>query len=170
MITTKITIKSEPMNFEFSIRQFKVKIIITAFLLLILFALCNYYNDNYEANAEYPSTSNILSNYPAGEVIYVSGNVIRAYEGGFCLKDTFHGVDVVYKVNSSSKVNIKDCISVLGTLGPSYNIKASKILVAKRWKEDFLLLRSAIGCLILLFLFWRFWKFDINSMEFIKRK
>lgn len=139
-------------------------------LILILSLLCVYYYNNYEVNAEYPSVKTIISSYPEGEIVSVGGVVSGIYSNGFYLKDNFHGEKVVYKVNSSSKVEINDYVSVLGRLGPEYNIEPSKILVAKRWKEDFLLLRSAIGGIILLFIFWRYWKFDFKLMEFIRRK
>lgn len=150
--------------------KFQNKAVALFILILILSLLCVYYYDNYEVNAEYPSVKTIISNYPEGKTVSVNGVVSGIYNGGFYLKDNFHGEKVVYKINSSSKVEINDYVSVLGRLGPAYSIEPSKILIAKRWKEDFLLLRSAIGGIILFLIFWRYWKLDFKLKEFIRRK
>ncbi len=150
--------------------KFRNRAVALFILILILSLLCVYYYNNYEVNAEYPSVKTVISSYPEGETVSVSGVVSGIYSGGFYLKDSFHGEKVVYNVNSSSKLEIDDYVSVLGRLGPAGNIEPSKILVAKRWKENFLLLRSAIGGIILLFIFWRYWKFDFKLMEFVRRK
>lgn len=159
------------MKFQSSIKYIKLrKIIIITFLLIILFAICAYYNSNYKTNVEYYSSKSILSNYSEDHMFYTTGKVTGIYKGGFYLSDMDNGKKIVYKINSSYKVDVNDSASVLGVLGPSYNIKASKVSVSKKWKEDFLFVRSAIGGIILLFIFLKFWKFDFKSMEFIKRK
>ncbi len=159
------------MKILFPLKKLKSSRIIAAlFLLILLFSLFVYYYNDYESEALYPSTKTVLTDYPQGKMISVDGDVIEVYEGGFYLKDSYQGKKIIYKVTSSSKVVVTDKVSVLGSLGPSYRVEASKILVHKKWKEDFILFRSAIGGLFLVIIFFVYWKFDFKRMEFIRRK
>lgn len=148
----------------------KKRITAASFLLIVLFALFIYYNDNYETEAAYPSSKTVLSDYPAGAMISVNGDVISVYNGGFYLKDDYQGEIIVYNVSSSTSVVVSDKASVLGKLGPYYRIESSKVLVHKKWKEDFILYRSALGGLFLALIFFIYWRFDFKTMEFIKRR
>jgi len=161
------------MKIQFPLKDLKSisnRVIAASFLILVLFALFIYYSENYETQAQYPSTKTVLSNYPEGKMISVDGDVIAVYEGGFYLEDDYQGESVTYNVSSSSKVEMYDKVSVLGTLGPSYTVKVSKVLVHKKWKEDFILYRSGIGGLFLAVIFFIYWKFDFRHLEFIRRK
>lgn len=157
------------MNLSTYLKSPKNKIIIASFLLVILLGLCFYYNANFEANAKYQSAKSILFNYPEGEIVFISGDFAGNYDGGFYLKNDFHGKTVIYKINYPSNVTDGDIISIIGKLGPSFTIDPQKIVVNKQWKEDFLLIRSALIGVILLFLFRRYWKFDFKKMEFKRR-
>ncbi|MDI6725249.1 MAG: hypothetical protein QMD61_11455 [Methanobacterium sp.] len=161
------------MKIQFPLKDLKSisnRLIAASFLILVLFALFIYYSENYETQAQYPSTRTVLSDYPEGKMISVDGDVIAVYEGGFYLEDDYKGESVTYNVSSSSKVEMYDKVSVLGKLGPSYTVKVSKILVHKKWKEDFILYRSGIGGLFLAVIFFIYWKFDFKNLEFIRRK
>ena len=161
------------MKIQFPLKDLKSisnRLIAASFLILVLSALFIYYSENYETQAQYPSTRTVLSDYPEGKMISVDGDVIAVYEDGFYLEDDYQGENVTYNVISSSKVDMGDKVSVLGTLGPSYTVKVSKILVHKKWKEDFILYRSGIGGLFLVIIFFFYWKFDFKDLEFIRRK
>lgn len=158
------------MNLSNYLKSPKNKIVIASFLLVILLGLCFYYNANFEANAKYPSTKSILFNYPEGETVFISGEFAGNYDRGFYLKDDYHGKTVIYKINYPYNITNGDLISIIGKLGPSFTIDPQKIVINKQWKEDFLLIRSALIGVILLFLFGRYWKFDFKKMEFIRRK
>jgi hypothetical protein len=154
------------------------RIIIISFLLLILFGLCIHYNNNYVANEKYYTidnekyytTATILSDYPEGENVCVSGYVTGVYKDGFYLKDEYPNQNLVYKVDSTSKVNLNDEVSVLGKLGPLYEIKSSQIFVFNDWKYNSILLRSMIAGISLLILFLIYWKFDFKTFEFVRLK
>jgi len=146
------------------------RVIITLFLFTVLLGLFFYYNVNFEANTKYPSTNSILTNYPEGETVYVSGIFHGSYNGGFYIIDPSYGNKVIYKINSSYTAEDGDTVSIIGTLGPSFTITPQKIIINKGWKEYFLLFRSAIIAIILFFVFWRYWKFDFKNMFFIRRK
>lgn len=50
-------------------------------------------------------------------------------------------------------VDIGDKVEVLGTLDPDYQISAEKIIVSKRWKYEFVYIRSFIALILLIFVF-----------------
>ena len=139
-------------------------------LLLVIIILSGYYAANYENHLQYPNTAVILENYTAGETVSVTGSVIKINNNSFIVTDSYHGKVVYYTVYSSEKVSIGDQIEVLGILGNSYQINASKILSVSTFDYKFLLLRSFIAFLIFLFFFRRYWRFDFRKMEFRRLK
>lgn len=157
------------MNFSNGLKPPKNRIIISIFLITALIGICFYYHFNFEYNEKYPSTDFILTNYPEGETVYVSGIFHGGYNGGFYIIDPSHK-KVIYKINSSFTAEDGDTISIIGTLGPSFTITPQKIIINNGWKEYFLLIRSGIIAIILFFIFWRYWKFDFKNMEFIRRR
>lgn len=135
-------------------------------LVLALILLCSYYESNYEQHLEYPDTSIILKNYPTGQTVSVSGNVEEVFNDSFILSDVYHNIQVNYTVYSPEKVSIGDNVEVLGVLGNSYNINASKILVVSGFDYHFMIYRSAIILLIFIYFFRRYWRFDFRKMVF----
>ena len=158
------------MNLSNLLKSPKNRVIITLFLFTVLLGLFFYYTINFESNSKYPSTKSILTDYPEGETVYVSGIYQGSYNGGFYIIDPSYGNRVIYKINSSYTAENGDTVSIIGTLGPSFTITPQKIVISKGWKEYFLLFRSAIIAVILFFIFWRYWKFDFKNMEFIERR
>ena len=120
-------------------------------LVLALILLSVYYESNYEQHLEYPDTSIILKDYPVGQTVSVSGNVREVYNNSFILSDIYHNIEVNYTVYSPEKVSIGDNVEVLGVLGNSYNISASKILVVSAFDYHFMIFRSAVILLIFIY-------------------
>lgn len=139
-------------------------------LVLVLIFLSGFYVLNYQQHLENPNTGVILKNYPIGETVAVSGIVTDVQTDGFTLSDNFQGTKVSYTIFSSVKVSNGDQVEVLGVLGNSYQITASKILVVSSFDYNFLLVRSAIAFLIFLYFFRLYWRFDFNKMEFRRVK
>ncbi len=147
------------------------RIIIALLLLSVLIGLCFYYNNIYESNAKYPSAKSILTNYTQGEIVFISGDFAGTYDSGFYILNNFQNKKTIYKINSSYNATEGDIVSLIGVLGPSFTINnPQQIVINKKWKEDFLLYRSALIGIILLLLFWRYWKFDFRKMQFYRRK
>ncbi len=143
--------------------------ILTGFsLILILLILCLYYNHYHESTLEYPSTDSILSNYPEGSIISVSGTALRLNNNGFDLLDK--NCKTEYKIITSEHVNPGDNIQLIGVLGPSYTIKSTKMIVETAWSYEFVIQRSALALIFLVFIFFRYWKFDFKTFEFMRRK
>jgi len=147
----------------------KKRLFITLILVLVLSLLCVYFVNNYESHLDYPSTGAILSDYPEGEMVSVSGEVMGVYIDGSEIFDNYHGEKVIFIVKSSSNVSIGDNVAVLGILGSSYEITASKIIVSEKWMTDFVYLRSGLAFFIIVFIFYRYWRFDIKNREFMEK-
>ena len=139
-------------------------------LILALIFLSSYYELNYQNHLENPNTAIIIKNYPIGDTVAVSGNVRDVYNGSFILTDTYHQTEVNYTIYSNQKVSTGDSVEVLGVLGNSYTITASKLLVISSFDYLFMIFRSAIILLIFIYFFRRYWIFDIEKMEFRRLK
>ena len=88
----------------------------------------------------------------------------------FQLLEREDGENTIFVVlpNSNVDVGVGDKVEVLGTLGPDYQISAEKMIVSKRWKHEFVYIRSFIALILLIFVFMRNWKFNIKRMEFVR--
>ena len=152
----------------------KSRAIIALSLLLILSLLCAYYQTNHEYHREYPSVKNIVANYEKyiGETTSISGEVVGVHSTTFQLLEKCDDKNTIFTVlpNSYVDVDIGDKVEVFGTLGPNYQISTEKIIVSKRWKHEFVYIRSFIALIFLIFVFMRNWKFDFKHIEFIRSK
>ncbi len=150
----------------------KSRAIIALSLLLILFLLCAYHQTNHEYHREYPSLKDIVANYEKyiGETASISGEVVGVHSATFQLLEREDGENTIFVVlpNSNVDVGVGDKVEVLGTLGPDYQISAEKMIVSKRWKHEFVYVRSFIALILLIFVFMRNWKFNIKRMEFVR--
>lgn len=139
-------------------------------LLIILILMSFYFALNYQKHLENPTTAIILKSYPLGETVAVSGTVAEIHDDGFTVSDMYHGFEVSYSINSGEKVLPGDQVEVLGILGPSNSVNATKILVISSFDYNFMLFRSAIMAMIFAFFFLRYWSFDIGKLEFRRRR
>ena len=150
----------------------KSRAIIALSLLLILFLLCAYHQTNHEYHREYPSVKSIATEYSkyTGETASISGEVVGVHSATFQLLEREDGENTIFVVlpNSNVDVDIGDKVEVLGILGPDYQISAEKMIVSKRWKHEFVYIRSFIALIFLIFVFMRNWKFNIKRMEFVR--
>lgn len=137
-------------------------------LVLILIGLCIYYHDYHESNLKYPSTTAILSGYPEGSQVFVSGTVVKPDKNGFSLRDG-NNIEVVYNVISDVYVERDDNVQLLGTLESNYTIKSTKIYVETKEGYEFILFRSALAILLFILIFFWYWKFDFKTLELIRR-
>ena len=135
-------------------------------LILILLVLCLYYNHYHESTFEYPSTDTILSNYPEGSTVSVSGTALRQTSYGFDLLDKNGKTE--YKIISSHHINPADNIQLIGVLEPNYTIKCTKMVIETEWSYEFVIQRSALALIFLIFIFFRYLKFDFRTLEFIR--
>lgn len=146
------------------------RILLIFILFLILAGLCIYYYDNIYDQQVYPSTGAVVKYYPEGKMVAVSGTVTETFNGGYYMEDYYINQVVTFKVKTSEKVEVGDKTQVLGVLGPDYQLNPSKILITREWSYQFLMIRSFIAFLFLVFIFHRYWRFDLKKYEFVKRR
>ena len=137
-------------------------------LILILFVLCFYYYTNHESSLEYTPTSVILSRYPYGSMVSVSGEVTDLNNGGFSLLD--NSKRVTYMIASTSKVEKGDKVQLIGILGHSYRIKSTKLIVINEFNNKLVILRSVIALIVMIFIFLWYWKFNFKTFELVRRR
>jgi hypothetical protein len=144
------------------------RIFIIIILLISLFALSSYYSFEHEKNLEYPSYETILSSdYPINKVVYVEGSVIKINSDGYYIIHNYNNHEIIFNVLGQSPAGLGDHVSILGVLGPSYQILSVKeIRVIFDWKYKFLLLRSFLALTFLLIIFLHYWKFKLKKLTF----
>ena len=147
------------------------KRIVTGIILVVALAgLCTYYVTEYQNHLKYPSYEVILSDYPQGEVVNVGGVVTATFNGGFLMEKNHQGHLVTMKVLNDTPVAVEDSVSVVGVLAPDNTvINVERVEVTEYWKYIFLLLRSFLVFIFLIFIFRRYWSFDWKSYEFRRR-
>src|SRR5690606_27183631 len=129
-----------------------------------------YYAAEYENNLEHPSYRAILNDYPEGEVVRVYGAVVRNYPSGYEIEQIYHDQLVSMQVITNRSVAVGDRVNLLGVLGPDYTVyNIQKIYVNQMWKYYFLILRSFLVLLFLIFIFHRYWSFDTKKFVFRRR-
>ena len=150
--------------------EYTKRILIGLLFSTLLVILSIYYISAYRDHLEYPSYETILFHYPYGELVSVYGSVTKIYPGGYLIQDNYHGQQVVIKVNYPYPPNLGDNVAILGILGPDNQIISVKRIVVNQWqKYDFLLLRSFLILIFLLYFFNRYWYFNLKDFEFRRR-
>lgn len=162
------------------------RLVVGIILIIALASLCVYYSNHYEEHLKYPSYRAILSDYPQDEVVNIGGTVTQVGADKFYLKDNYHGHTITMEVltnNSKSKntnkytpisiktpISVNDRISVVGVLGSHYQIvKVLHMDMTENWNYIFLLLRSFLALLFLVYIFNHYWRFDLKYFEFRRR-
>lgn len=145
------------------------RITLGSVLILILLSLCIYYYGYHEDNLKYPSTAAILSEYPEGSLVFVSGTAVKQNNKGFYLRDGSNW-SIEYNVISGKHIKPGDYVQLLGILGPSYTIKSTETAVETGWGYEFIIFRSALALIVLIFIFFRYWKFNFKTLELIRRR
>lgn len=148
-----------------------LRIFIISILLIGLIILCLYYSFEYEKNREYPSYETIFSSdYPLNQTVYVEGSITEISRDGYYITDNYEGHDIIFKVSGQSPAGLDDQVSIIGVLGPSYQILSVKeIRIISDWKYRFLLLRSFLAIIFLLVIFLYYWKLNLKELTFERR-
>lgn len=147
------------------------RIFIISILLIGLIGLCLFYSFEHKENLKYPSYETILSSdYPINQVVYVEGSITEINQNEYYITENYKGHDVIFKVLGPSPAGLGDNVSILGVLGPSYQILSVKeIRVISDWKYKFLLLRSFLAFTFLLLIFLHYWQLNLKKLTFERR-
>lgn len=146
------------------------KLILLVVLIVLICSLSIYYADNVNYHGLYPSTIDVISHYPQGQVVSISGTVFSYEKNGFLVGENYQGKVVYYNVISNITVYPGDYISFNGILGPDYNVTIVRSEVVSPWSYTFELLRSFSVVPFLLIFFVLYWRFDLDRLVFIRRK
>lgn len=146
------------------------RLIVGIMLLIALAALCSYYASEQENQKKYPSYKEILSFYPQGETVNVFGSVNQVNNGSFQIEENYNGQMVNMTIISNIPISVKDKVTIVGILGPNNQIvSVHAIEVNLYWKYIFILLRSFLTLIFLVYIFNRYWAFDWKTFEFRRR-
>ncbi|NYB53090.1 MAG: hypothetical protein HVN35_11110 [Methanobacteriaceae archaeon] len=139
-------------------------------LFIILIALCLHYASEQENHKKYPSYKEILASYPQKEVVNVFGSVNQINNGSFQIEENYNGQMVYMTIISNTSVSLKDKITLNGVLGPDNQIVSVQVMeVNEYWKYIFLLFRSFLVLIFLIYVFNRYWQFNQEKFEFRRR-
>jgi len=152
------------------------RIIVGIVLIIILSGLCIHYANEYENHLKHPSYGAILSDYPQGELVNVGGTVTHIYSDSFLVEENYHGQIVTMKIINSStiiknhKLSPQDKVSLVGVLGPDNQIVSVQEIDVNDYTGYILLLfRSFLALAFLVYIFNRYWCFNLESFEFRRR-
>ncbi len=141
------------------------KIFILLLLISILPVLCINFYENYKMHPSF-STSGLNSS-EVQEAFKASGMVVNHRDYGFDIVDENN---ILVHIQSSDKPQIGDQIEVLGVLEPSGYFKGIKVVKISEWGDESLLLRSLFGLILIMIIFFRYWKFNFKIFEFVRRR
>ena len=139
-------------------------------ILALLVTLCSYYASEYENHRDYPSYRAILSDYPEGQVVQVYGKVVRNYPGGYEIQQIYQDQLVSMQIHTNQSVAVGDRVDLLGVLGPDNTVSnVQKIFINELWKYYFIIGRSFLVLIFMIFIFHRYWQFDREKFVFRRR-
>ena len=154
---------------RFELKLFK-RLALFVVLMVLLCFLSFYFANNPLNHGQYPTTADVVSNYPQGQVVSISGTVFSLEKSGFEVGETYNGKMVYYHVISNLTVFPGDYISFNGILGQEYNVTVIKSEIVSPQSYEFELLRSLFVVPFLIIIFFIYWRFDLKKLVFLRRK
>jgi|TARA_B100000959_G_C14911153_1_gene595165 hypothetical protein len=133
------------------------------FLILIMFGIYN--SLEYDKHRKYPPLSDAISEpsaYADKKMVIMGYEVKDVQDNSFIVEIANQQVTIV----NAPTVNVGDRVEVLGTLKPDYQFLAEKTIVSTKWNHYLIYIRSIIAIPLVLFLFFRKWRFDFNYLRF----
>lgn len=131
--------------------------------LLILFI---NFDENYNYHITYPNPGSTVPGAPWENTFLISGEVLKVNSQGFEL-----GMDNDININviSAEKVNKGDFVQILGFIQSPNTFKEIRIIKTDRWGDEFLFIRSFMGLMLFLFIFLKYWKFNLKTFSFRRK-
>jgi hypothetical protein len=152
------------------------RIVVGIMLIIILAGLCTHYASEFEKHRKHPSYGAILSDYPLGEVVNVGGTVTQINSTHILVEENYHGHIVTMKVPKNDPIiknhtlSPEDRITVVGVLGPDNQmVSVQEINVNSYANYIWLLFRSFLALIVLVYIFNSYWSFDLESFQFRRR-
>jgi hypothetical protein len=148
----------------------KKRLVVVVVLIILLFSLSFYFTNNMMNHVPYHTTADVVSNYPLGEEVTISGTVFSYEENGFLVGETYNGQMVYYHIVSNLSVVPGDYISFKGILGRNYTVTVIKSEVVSPQSYEFEIWRSLVVVPFLVIIFFIYWRFDLKKLAFVRRK
>ena len=147
------------------------RIFIGLFLVAILLILCEYHYTNFEEHLEYPSTKMIQQDPESydGWLISKGGTVSKVGDSSFVIISMDRDVRYNFVIDSKEEVYLGDSVEVLGTFRSPNKITPDKMIVVRAQSGKMVYVRSLIGLLILVIVFFRSWRVNLKEFVFIPR-
>jgi len=102
-------------------------------------------------------------------VVRVYGSVVRDYPGEYEIQQIYNDQVVTMQINGTP-VAVGDRVDLLGVLGPNNTVSSvQKIYVNENWKSNFIILRSFLVLIFMIFIFYRYWSIDFKKFVFRRR-
>lgn len=152
------------------------RIVVGIILILILAGLCIHHASEYEKHRKHPSYGAILSDYPLGELVNVGGTVTHSNSTHILIEKNYHGHVVTMKVVKNAPklknhtIYPKDKVTLVGVLGADNQIvSVQEINVNGYTNYIWLLFRSFLALLVLVYIFNCYWSFNLERFQFRRR-
>ncbi|KYC45247.1 MAG: hypothetical protein APG12_01702 [Candidatus Methanofastidiosum methylothiophilum] len=141
----------------------KNRILSLIILLIILGSLFIYYAENFPQHGQYGEINK------SNKFVAFSGEVTAIYEDYFVL--TYYNQIKNHDINvkSTTNVSLGDTVQIQGYFISPNTIQANIVVVSNSWDKSFVFYRSVFGLLILLIIFFRYWRFILNKFLFVRR-
>ena len=149
-------------------------------IILVLFVLMLYsYQEHDKNDVSVKKLTQIFENSEKynGTEISLSVWVTDINETSNSIRGTIQEKPYKYPIveidaGNLNITNIKkgNLIDVIGIVDGKIHISATKIWLNEPWKADLILYRSLLAIPFVLFLFFRTWRFNINTLRFEQRK
>jgi hypothetical protein len=150
------------------------RLILGSILLLLLFSLMLYYS--LDCNNHDPSTYYIINHFEEFTTTKVNldgvvKNVDNANNTLFIKvsssPDYFVVVSTTEPLNATQQ---GDVVEVYGNFTNQTHMTAEKLIIYEQWKYDLIFLRSLPAIPFALYLFFRTWRFNLDTYRFERRQ
>lgn len=162
------------------------RLVLGCVLLALLFGLTVHYGANAEAHKPYPDTEDVATAYDShvGETVQISGTVrsTSANASGGERADSPGGGNatmtiVLRQYESFGPMTVRGAdrtappggtVQVIGTLEPDRAVTAERVLPvnARSWSEPYKYAASVVGAALVLVVFFREWRIDVEALAF----
>jgi hypothetical protein len=150
------------------------RLILGSVLIILLFSLMLYYSlDN---NKHDPDVQYIVDNWEEFTVTKVALDAtVKKVDATnntlyIAVSPYPQGVIQVNTIEPLTNAQTGDPVEVYGTFTGKNQMTAEKILISEQWKYNLIYLRSLPAIPFVLFLFFRTYRFNTNSLRFERRQ
>jgi hypothetical protein len=135
-------------------------------LIALLLVLNSYHLVHHELYEAYPDSEAVIAGFEG--TVSTGGKVVNLSHDSFYIVVTYGSESRMLKVLSDEDVAYGDRVRVLGLLH-SDEIRPEKMMIYRKWSYYSIYIRSVIAIPLVLYLFFKYWTFDLRAMRFKRR-